>query len=121
MYQVIWQEDGKIEIALNGTVTEDEFRQVIHQLESLCTMHPAINVMFDAQGLEKYDFKIHLEEFQFFRNYKQHLRRVALVSDSRFAQFLLDLFNKYSDTEFKTFPLDEVEAARKWIFPSKLP
>ncbi|NIR46884.1 STAS/SEC14 domain-containing protein [candidate division KSB1 bacterium] len=121
MYQVIAQEGEKIEISLYGELTADEFQQVIHQLESLCTMHPHIYVLFDAGGLEKYDFKVFLEEYDFYKEYKSHLKRVALVSDKNVQSFLLDLFNRFTDTEFRTFDDNQIEEARKWIFPSRLP
>lgn len=121
MYQVIWQEEHKIEIALTDEITADEFRQVIHQLESLCTMNPHINVLFDARDAKKYDFKIVLDEFDFFKKYKQYLQRVALVSDSRFAEFLIKMFDRFTDTEFRHFDTDKTEEARNWIFPSRLP
>jgi len=121
MYQVVWQEEDRIEIGLDGELTADEFHQVIHQLESMCTMYPHINVMFDASNLEKYNFKILLDEFDFYKIYKKHLRRFALVSDNKFADFILNTFNRFTDTELKTFSPEQIEDARKWIFPSRLP
>jgi len=121
LYQVIWQEENKIEIALEGTLTVAEFQQVIHQLESLCTMYPHIHVLFDAVHLEKYDFKIILDEYELYRNYKAHLKRVALVSDRKFEMFLMKQLSKFLETEFRTFEGERIEEARKWIFPSKLP
>ena len=121
MYQVIHQEGNKIELLLSEELTEDEFRQIIHQLESLCTMHQKINVLFDAVGIQKYEFKILLEEFDFYKKYRSHLKRVAFVSDRKFETFILNQFNKFSDAEFKTFRDDQIEEARKWVFPSRLP
>jgi len=121
MYEVIWQEEGKIEFLFSGELTADEFKQVIHQLESLAAMYPKINVLFDASGLERYDFKIYLEEFEFYKRYKSHLNRVAIVSDSTFPVFLTEAFNKFTDTEFATFPTKKIDDARKWVFPSPLP
>ena len=121
MYQVIWQEENKIEIALDGELTVGEFQQVIHQLESLCTMYPHIHVLFDAFNLKKYEFKIMLDEYELYRKYKDHLRRVALVSDRKFEVFLVNQLNKFLDTELRTFEGSRVKEARKWIFPSKLP
>lgn len=121
MYQVIYQDGPQIEFSLHGDLTEDEFKQVIHQLESLCTMHQEINVLFDAQGLEKYQFKIFLEEFDFYKKYRNHLKRVAFVSDRKFETFMINQFNKFSGTEFKPFQNNQIEEARKWIFPSRLP
>lgn len=122
MYQVIWQEGHKIEIALSGALTEEEFKQVIHQLESLCASNPSINVLFDTTELsETYTFKIFLDEYDFYKKYKSHLNRVAFVSDRKFEKFMLEQFNKFTETEFKTFDLNQIEEARKWIFPSRLP
>lgn len=121
MYQVIYQEDNKIEFALWNGLTTDEFQQLIHQLESLCTMYPDINVLFDASGLKKYELNVIMDEYDFYKKYKSHLKRFALVSDKRFEAFVLNQMNKFSDTEIKTYDIDEIEEARKWIFPSKLP
>ena len=121
MYQVIYQEEHKIEIALTDELTLDEFQQVIHQLESLCTTFGNINVLFDAVDLKSYAFKIILDEYDFYKEYKDHLKRVAFVSDKMFANFMLTIFNKFADTEFKSFNGKEIEDARKWIFPSRLP
>lgn len=121
MYQVIWQEGNKIEFSFEGELTADDFQQVIHQLESLCTMHAHINVLFDAMTLGKYDFKVLLDEYDFYKKYKNHLKRVALVSDKKFATFLLDQLNKLTQTEFKSFETNQIDQARKWIFPSRLP
>lgn len=121
MYQVVCYEEDKIEISLRDELTGDEFRQVIHQLESLCTMYPSINVLFDNTDLERYEFKVILEEFDFYKEYKNHLNRVAMVSDRKFETFILGQFNRFTDTEFRTFEEGQIEEARKWIFPSRLP
>ncbi|MEA3286549.1 MAG: STAS/SEC14 domain-containing protein [Candidatus Marinimicrobia bacterium] len=121
MYQVIWQDTGKIEFQLSGTITDDEFIQVIHQLESLCTQNYAIHVLFDAQTLESYALKIMLTNYDFYKKYSTHLKRLAIVSDSSFNEIILNLFNRFLEVEIQHFEPENVEAARSWIFPSKLP
>ena len=121
MRRVVSQEEDKIEIALWDELTEGEFLQVVHQLESLCAMYPEISVLFDASHLEKYELKVILEEYDFYKNYRHHLKRVALVSDDLFQAALLKLFNKFTETEFRTFEGHQIEAARGWIFRSKQP
>jgi hypothetical protein len=121
MYQVIFQEGNKIEIALSDVLTQEQFIQVIHQLESLGAANTDINVLFDASDLKKYNFKIVLDELDFYKNYKNLLKRVAIVSDLKFESFLLTQFNKLTDVEFKSFAPEEIEKARNWIFPSRLP
>ena len=121
MYQVIYQKDNKIELGLSDHLTQDDFIQIIHQLESLCSSHAKINVLLDASDLENYEARIFLDEYDFYKKYKKSLNRVAIVSDRKFESYILDQFNKFSDTEFKSFTPKNVEEARKWIFPSKLP
>jgi hypothetical protein len=121
MYQIIYQEGNKIEIALSEDLSENEFIQVIHQLESLSAANTKINVLFDASKLKKYDFKIVMDELAFYKNYKDSLKRVAIVSDLKFESFLLSQFNKFATVEFKSFAPENIEEARDWIFPSRLP
>ncbi|MEJ2055504.1 MAG: STAS/SEC14 domain-containing protein [Calditrichaceae bacterium] len=121
MIHVIAQENNKIEIALNDALTKDEFIQIIHHLESLCKTYGPINVLLDATHLETYDFKLIIDEYNFYKEYKDKLRRVALVSDMKFESFIVNIFKSFIDVQFKTFKPEEVEEARKWIFPSPLP
>lgn len=121
MYQVIYQEDNKIELSLWDELTADELQQVVHQLESLCTMYPEIHVLFDAGALKKYSVQMMLDEYDFYKKYKKNLKRVAIVCDKTIAKLFLNLLGKFSDTEMKIFDDDQIEEARSWIFPSKLP
>ena len=121
MQEVVWQEKNSIEIIMWDDVTDDEFKQIIHQLESLCAANPKINVLLDAGGLKSVPSKLIIDEYDFYKKYKNHLERVAVVSDSKFESIMTNLFNKFTDAEFKVFPNNQTEEARKWIFPSRLP
>ena len=121
MQEVVWQEGNSIEIIIWDDLTEDEFKQVIHQLESLCTAHPKIKVLLDAGGLKSAGFQMIVDEYDFYKKYKHHLERVAVVSDSKFESVMTGLFNKFTDAEFRVFPNKQTEDARMWIFPSRLP
>ena len=121
MYQIIEQTENKIEIALTEDLTKEEFIQVIHQLESLTSTFGPINIMFDAVELKNFDFKLVLTEYEFYKTYKDKINRIALVSGSDFQNFFTSLFGKFSDIDIRTFRPKEMEEARKWIFPSKLP
>lgn len=116
MYQVMSQEGNRIEIALEGDLTADEFRQVVHQLESLSAAHESIRVLFDATEVDGYDFKIALEEYDFYKEYRDKLERIALVSDGKFERFAVRLFDKFAGTELKAFPLARRAEARDWIW-----
>lgn len=92
-----------------------------HQLESLCAMYPNINVLFDAKDLKSYEFKVIIEENNFYKKYHTHLGRIALVSDRNFQKYISNMFHKFKKIAFRSFAHPQIEEARKWIFPSKLP
>ena len=70
MYQVISYQDNRIEIALTGKLTADDVGQIAHHLESLSVAHPSIRVLFDATDVDQYEFRIALENYDFFKKYK---------------------------------------------------
>lgn len=111
----------RIEIALFDNLSKAEFIQVIHNLESLIKTFGAINVLFNASELKVYDFKILLDEFEFYKSYKDKVNRIALISQSEFQNFFVSLFDNFSDIDIKAFHPSESQKAREWIFPSKLP
>lgn len=121
MHQVVYQEQGAIELGVDGTLDRDEFGRIVNQLESLAVTFSPLNVMFDLTLLEDYDKSIVFDEVAFYRENKDALRKVAIVSDDTSAKFFTKLFDKLTDTDVKHFPAAELEAARKWIFESLLP
>lgn len=121
MQEVVWQEKNQIEIQFWDHLSRDEFKEALHQLESLAAQNPKINVMIDAVGMDGFDTGIVIDEYSFYQKYKDHLDRVAIISDSKFQDFLVNQFNKFSDVEVKAYINDEIDEARKWIFPSRLP
>jgi hypothetical protein len=121
MYQIVHQEQGAIELGVDGSLNRAEFGQMAHQLESLATTHGPLSVMFDLTRLEDWDKTIALDEIEFYRENRDALRRVAVVSDDKKAKFFTQLFGKISDTDVKHFPTAELGAARGWTFASRLP
>ncbi|MCB0282059.1 MAG: STAS/SEC14 domain-containing protein [Calditrichae bacterium] len=121
MQQVIYHEQNNLEMAISGKVSKEDFIQVIHQWESLCQMYPKINILLDAADTKSFDFKILWDEYDFYKKYKTHLDRFALVTDGKTEKMIMSQLDKFSDADFKTFPVADVEDARKWIFRSRLP
>jgi SpoIIAA-like len=121
MYQIIEQSKNRIEIALSNNLTKEEFIQIIHNLESLIRTFGTINILFDATHLKVYEFKILLDEFEFYKSFKGRINRIALISQSDFQNFFLSLFNKFTEIEIKAFIPTEGNKARAWVFPSKWP
>lgn len=121
MYYVYFQDTDKIEMVLSGEIAQEEYQQVMHQLESLSVMYPNINVLLDTTEVSGYDVAVFKTELDFFTRYKQHLDRIAIVTSGAMRKLALETVNRMVDTDIRVFEPKEIEAARKWIFPSRLP
>ncbi len=120
MYKVTWQKDYGIEILLKDELNGTEFGDIIHQLESLASMYPEINILLDASELHHHDIETIEEEKGFFDEYGKKIKRIAVVADAKFPVLVLDRFRGMDNAEFRTFTNDQIEDARKWAFPSPL-
>ena len=56
------------------------YQQVMHQLESLTVMYPGIQVMLDTSQVTGYDPAVFKTELDFFTQYRQHLKKIAIVT-----------------------------------------
>ena len=121
MYATIKQDTNRIEIMLTDKFTEDEFTQVIHQLESLCTMYQNVSVLLDGIAIKEIDFQVEPGEFELYRKYPSHIERIAILAHELRKGFFLDFFKPFRETEVKCFPPEKEKKARDWVFPSKLP
>ncbi len=121
MYEVIWQEQGKIEILLTNQLTRDDFQQILHQLESLASMYSEVNVLLDGSGLEKFDFDVDMQDTELYKAYKDNLNKIAFVADGSFPEFMKEKFQPFENAEIEIYSNNQVKDARKWVFPSPLP
>ena len=121
MYQVIYQYQENIEIALSDQVSKDEFLQVLHQLESLIVTYNKINVLLDTSDLANLDFDIMKDEMSFFKNKENYLARIAVVTEKASETIILNIFDKLTNTDIRTYTPGDYDEAVKWIFPPKLP
>ena len=116
MHDVIREDGNKIEVDLSGEVDSDEFLDVVRRLESMCEVHSNIRVLLNAADLRRYDFKVILEEHDFYKKYSRHLERVAIISDRAFETFALRLLGRFVDTDVRGFPVSRAGEARDWIW-----
>lgn len=52
---------------------------------------------------------------RFVRNHHEHVRKIALVTDSAFGGVAEQLASHFVAAEIRHFPYGEVEAAKRWI------
>lgn len=116
MFRMLRQDADKIDISMWGKVSDEEYHRILHQLEFLCAECEEINIVVDASEVEKFDFKISLDEYGFIRKNISHLKRVAIATDANWKKPFIHWLRKFASGKFKNFDGNDVENARRWVF-----
>ena len=121
MIYTYFQDTDRIELVMSGKIEREEFRQITHQISSLCAMYPAVKVLIDATAIEGYDFRIALDEFKFLKEHETRLETVIIVSDRKVFDYLSRVLNRIVDVEVSHHLPQDLEKVRDMVFPSLLP
>lgn len=73
-------------------------------------------VIIDAPSFPGWDsFSSMISHFRFVRDHQQHVKRVAVVTDSSLGDIAERLASHFVSAEIKHFPGGDIDAARRWI------
>lgn len=73
-------------------------------------------VIVEAPGFPGWDsFGALVSHLRFVKNHHQHVKKVAVVTDSHFADAAEKIGSHFVSAEVKHFPAGDAEAARAWI------
>lgn len=121
MYEVIESKGDKLEVLFNGQVTQEDFQQVAHHIESMCASHQNINVLFDLSGAGKIDPDAIPEEHKSFKENSEKFDRMAVVGNEDIVQKFSDKMKALTNVQVTPYPEEKIDDARRFIFPSPLP
>lgn len=73
-------------------------------------------VIFEASSFPGWkDFGSMVSHFRFVRDHQKHVKKVAVVTDSRLGDVAEHLTSHFVSAEIKHFPAGQTDAARRWI------
>lgn len=116
MYEIQKIRHNKIEIILNDHLMEGQLIRMVHQIGVLCNVHKFVHVLLDATALAPFHLRLFLSEFEYFDQYRDQIRRLAIVTNSNFDIKIWGLFKELDGTTLRRFAPSELEKARRWIF-----
>lgn len=73
-------------------------------------------LIISAPGFPGWDsFGTMVTHFRFVRDHQKHVKKIAIVTDSHFADVAEHLGSHFVSAEIEHFPAGQVEQARQWI------
>jgi len=118
MYEILPQSEGNtIGIRITGQLDEASHKVLFHKLDEMIQNHDKINLVVELLEFKGWGLKATVEDFNWIVKHGKHIRRIALVGDSKFLEWCITLdkqFAKLMGVEEKYFSEEQKADAWAW-------
>ena len=116
MYEIVRYERNFIEITITGVITRDEFQDILNEIKEYCNHVRDGGIIFDTSTMrDTLILKIFLEDFGFYRKFKNCVNRLAFLSQGEKERFMIQEFGPNPDMEIRTFSERDYKKAYDWV------
>lgn len=106
-----------------SSLDKQDFVELAKAVDPEIEAHDTLaGVILDAPEFPGWDsFGAMVTHFRFVRNHEKHVKKVAVVTDSRIGDLAAHLGAHFISAKVQHFPAGQVEQARKWILEGVVP
>jgi hypothetical protein len=116
MYRVLDDSTGNsVGILVDGKLTKDDYGILIPYFENLINECGPLNLLWDMNKFEGVEIEAFWQEFKFNIRHLGDFKRMAIVGDQRWLEWLTKVFIPFVKTDVKYFPPQEIQDAWKWV------
>jgi hypothetical protein len=107
---------GILYVRPGAPLTENDFEQLTAAVDPWIEDNGQLTaVILEAPEFPGWDsFGAMTSHFKFVRDHHQHIRKVAIVTDSAIGNIAENFASHFVSAEIKHFPAEQLEAARQW-------
>ncbi len=106
---------GIVEVTVDGMVTQQDLEEVAKNLEGLVARHGKLKLLKEVRGLPDIDVATFWENAKLGFRHFNDFSHYAIVTDKTWVEPLAKAGAALMSCEVRVFPLEEIEAARKWL------
>ncbi|MEM1059868.1 MAG: STAS/SEC14 domain-containing protein [Verrucomicrobiota bacterium] len=118
MYEILSPSEGDtIGIRITGQLDEASHQVLFQKLDEMIAAHDKINLVVELIGFKGWGLKASIEDFNWCVRHGKHIRRIALIGDSKFLEWCIALdkqFAKLMGVEEKYFSEEQRDEAWAW-------
>ena len=113
----LFREQGVLKVFPTGALSERDFTALAGLADPFIEANGALNgLMIVAERFPGWEsFAALTTHIRFVRDHQQHIRKVAVVSDSPLLGLLPALARHFVQAEIRSFPFDARDAAFDWL------
>lgn len=114
---IIMREEGIVIIEPAGALEGSDFERLTREVDAYVAEKGTVNGLIihtrEFPGWESFSAFTH--HMKFVKNHHQKIKRVAVVTDSKFMSVAPNIANHFVSAEVKHFPYSDMDAAKEWI------
>ncbi len=103
------------EITVDGQVEEADFDKIAGPLQDFIDHHGTIGFVEVVESLGSFDLSMIPKGIAFDIKNLKHISHAAIVTDIGWLSPITKGAGAFMSTKLRTFPLDQVDAAREWV------
>lgn len=108
-------------IKLTGKATKEDYLAITPYLEDKIANYGKIDLYWELDDFHGWDMGSLWEEVKFDFKHANHFRKVAVVGDAKWEEWLTNLAKPFTSAEVKYFELNQKEEAMNWLAGSYKP
>ncbi len=116
MYQYLNEHAGDlIAIRVTGKLDQNDYESLIPEFESKIRQYGKISLYWEMEDFEGWQPKGLLEDLKFDAKHADDYKKIAMVGDKRWEEWMTSLMKPFSSAEIKYFDLSGREQALRWV------
>jgi len=108
-------ENQVVHVTVSGTVTKEDYEQLLPQLESLLQLHETVRFYVDLEGLSGFEAEALWEDIKFDAKHKDQYGKTAIVGDKRWEEWGTKISSFFLDAEMRFFYTAQSTQAWEWV------
>ncbi len=108
-------ENQVVHINASGTLTKEDYKQLLPQLESLLQQHETVRFYIDLEGLSSFEMGALWEDIKFDSKYKNQYGKTAIVGNKKWEEWGTKISSLLFDAEIRFFYTDKSTQAWEWV------
>jgi hypothetical protein len=109
-------EGGKVlEVNANGTLSKDDYSNLVPAVERLIHDHGRINILFSMDHFHGWSPGGLWEDMKFDVHHFGDIQRLALVGDKRWEKWMARFCRPFTSAKIRYFDRQHTDEARGWV------
>jgi hypothetical protein len=101
---------------VSGKLTDEDYKAFVPQIEKIIQEFGRISLLLELDDFHGWDLGAAWDDFKFGLKHNKDLKRVAIVGDKKWEEWMARLAKPFMKAEVKYFEGSQLQDAWKWLY-----